>query len=170
MKFKNYILLLILMLFVVSVSSVTAADYNSGSDIYTCTMEVGTEEYNKHIGFHDYLQTFYSPEDTQIDKGVYVHAYYSGGEGYDDDMAPHTYKLVKAKFYYKNNENRVITKNITVKNTVNDHTFLHSEKINGYTPYKIDIFYTKMTKKEKLLIIQEYENELERYLLNLKVD
>ena len=46
------------MLFVVSVSSVTAIDYDSDSDIYTCTMEVSNEEEcNKHIGFHDYLKT-----------------------------------------------------------------------------------------------------------------
>lgn len=71
----------------------------------------------------------------QFDKGTGVTAWYVGS-GYNGDIEPHHTKLVKVKFFFKNNKGKVKTK--TVKGT-GGHIF--TKLIKGYTPYKATVWY-----------------------------
>ena len=74
--------------------------------------------------------------DMQFQKGTGVTAWYFGN-GLNEDIEPHHTKLVKAKFYFKNSKGTVKTK--TVKATGWGH--IRTNLINGYTPYKADVWY-----------------------------
>ena len=69
-----------------------------------------------------------------------------------DDFRPHTYVLRKMTVYYKNKKGKVITRTVKASN-ISGLMLLSTKKISGYTPYKAKITYTKMTKKEKKVIM-----------------
>lgn len=71
----------------------------------------------------------------QFDRGTGVTVWYVGS-GYDGDIEPHHTKLVKVKFYFKNDKGKVKTK--TVKGT-GGH--ISTKLIKGYTPYKATVWY-----------------------------
>lgn len=71
----------------------------------------------------------------QFDKGTGVTSWYIG-TGINGDIEPHHTKLVKAKFFFKNNKGKVKTK------TVNGNGgHIRTSLINGYTPYKATVWY-----------------------------
>ena len=71
----------------------------------------------------------------QFKKGTGVTSWFIGS-GYNGDLEPHHTKLIKAKFYFKNNKGNVKTK-IVNGNSAHISTSL----IKGYTPYKADVWY-----------------------------
>ena len=74
---------------------------------------------------------------SQFDKGTGVTAWYIGS-GVNGDIVPHHTKLVKVKFYFKNNKNPNKIKTKTVKG---DSGHIRTNLINGYTPYKALVYY-----------------------------
>ena len=137
MNKRKIIILLILAMAVIgfTMSSVSAA---------STTVKVGK---SKNLGYHDKLSSYYALKDGQDSKGVHLNLYYHTVDD-GDDMGGHTYRLTKAKFYYKNKNGKVITR-VSKSNGVRKYNHLYSKKIKGYTPYKIKVYYRKMTKNEK---------------------
>lgn len=72
----------------------------------------------------------------QFNKGTGVTAWYIGS-GYNGDIEPHHTKLIKAKFFFKNNKGKVKTK--TVNGNGGGH--ISTGLIKGYTPYKATVWY-----------------------------
>ena len=95
--------------------------------------------------------TFYQPKDAQYVKGVYAAIFYHDNKR-GDDFRPHTYVLRKMTVYYKNKKGKVITRTARASN-ISGLMLLSTKKINGYTPYKSTITYSKMTKKERKIIM-----------------
>ena len=141
MNRRKIIVLLVLLIAVVgfTMASVSAA---------TTTIKVGKY---KDVGFGDRISTFYQAQDMQYLKGVYAVIFYHS-KSLGDDFRPHTYVLSKIKVYYKNKKGKVITRTSTAKN-LSGFSLLSTKKINGYTPYKMDVTYRKMTKSEKKKIM-----------------
>ena len=54
--------------------------------------------------------------------------------------------------YYKNKKGKVITRTAKASN-ISGLMLLSTKKVNGYTPYKSVITYSRMTKKEKNIIM-----------------
>lgn len=75
---------------------------------------------------------------SQFDKGTGVTAWYIGS-GVNGDIVPHHTKLVKVKFYFKNNKN---AKKIKTKTVSGSSGHIRTNLINGYTPYKALVYYT----------------------------
>lgn len=71
----------------------------------------------------------------QFDKGTGVTCWYIG-TGINGDLEPHHTKLIKAKFYFKDKKGKIKTK--TVKG---GSGHIRTNLINGYTPYKADVWY-----------------------------
>ena len=71
----------------------------------------------------------------QFDKGTGVTSWYIGS-GNDGDIDPHHTKLVKVKFYFKNTKGKIKTKTVT-----GNGGHIRTNLINGYTPYKADVWY-----------------------------
>ncbi len=71
----------------------------------------------------------------QFDKGTGITSWYIGN-GLNGDIEPHHTKLVKVKFYFKNQKGKVKTK--TVKG---NSGHIRTNLINGYTPYKAIVWY-----------------------------
>ena len=92
----------------------------------TTTIKMGK---HKDVGSKDRILTFYQPKDAQNAKGVYA-----------------------ATVYYKNKKGKVITRTVKPSN-ISGLMLLSTPKLSGYTPYKSKITYTKMTKKEKNVIM-----------------
>lgn len=74
---------------------------------------------------------------SQFDKGTGVTAWYIGS-GVNGDIVPHHTKLIKAKFYFKNNKN---SKKIKTKTVSGSSGHIRTNLINGYTPYKALVYY-----------------------------
>ena len=110
------------------------------------TVKIGK---SKNVGHGDKINTFYQKADMQFNKGVYVELYHHSSKN-GDYLAPFTYRLTKVQFFYKNKKGKVITRTVKAKN-VHDYALISSKKIKGYTPYKADVYYRKMTEKEKKL-------------------
>lgn len=72
----------------------------------------------------------------QFDKGTGVTCWYLGN-GNNGDITPHYTKLVKAKFYFKDKKGKIKTKTVT-----GNGGHIRTNLINGYTPYKADVWYT----------------------------
>ena len=89
--------------------------------------------------------------DAQNAKGVYAAIFYHDKKK-GDDFRPHTYVFRKMTVYYKNKKGKVITRTVKPSN-ISGLMLLSTPKISGYTPYKSKITYTKMTKKEKNVIM-----------------
>lgn len=114
----------------------------------TANIKMGS---HKDVGSKDRILTFYQPKDAQYLKGVYAAIFYHDIRK-GDDFRPHTYVMRKMTVYYKNKKGKVITR--TAKpNGINGLTLLSTKVVKGYTPYKAKITYTKMTKKEKKIIM-----------------
>ena len=81
---------------------------------------------------------------------TYVNAQYDRGAYAEiDDRGlthPPVNKIVKAIFYHKNSNGQIIT-NTGTKDYYNN--IFKAPIISGYTPYKVDIYYTKMTQQER---------------------
>ncbi|SFL79603.1 hypothetical protein SAMN02910297_01777 [Methanobrevibacter olleyae] len=108
----------------------------------TVTVKMGKE---KHVGHGDYIGTFYQKHENQYLKGTYVYINFrSKNRG---DYLPHTYRLIKAKIYFKNKKGKVITRTLYYKTS--KMYMIYKKKIKGYKPYKAKITYRKMTKAEK---------------------
>jgi len=73
----------------------------------------------------------------QFDKGTGVTAWYIG-TGINGDLNPHHTKLVKVKFYFKNNKN---PKKIKTKTVSGNGGHNRTNLISGYTPYKATVSY-----------------------------
>ena len=114
----------------------------------TTTIKMGKY---KDVGSKDRILTFYQPKDAQNVKGVYAAIFYHDKKR-GDDFRPHTYVLRKMTVYYKNKNGKVITRTAKA-DTISGRMLLSTKKINGYTPYKTTITYSKMTKKEKKIIM-----------------
>lgn len=74
---------------------------------------------------------------SQFDKGTGVTAWYIGS-GVNSDIVPHHTKLVKVKFYFKNNKN---AKKIKTKTVTGNSGHIRTNLISGYTPYKALVYY-----------------------------
>lgn len=114
----------------------------------TATIKMGK---HKDIGSKDRILTFYQAKDAQNVKGVYAAIFYHDKKK-GDDFRPHTYVLRKMTVYYKNKKGKVITRTVKA-NTISGLSMLSTKKISGYTPYKAKITYSKMTKKERKIIM-----------------
>ena len=125
----------------------------------TTTIKMGKY---KDVGSKDRILTFYQPKDAQYVKGVYAAIFYHDNKR-GDDFRPHTYvlrkmtvyyknKKGKMTVYYKNKKGKVITRTARASN-ISGLMLLSTKKINGYTPYKSTITYSKMTKKERKIIM-----------------
>lgn len=114
----------------------------------TTTIKMGKY---KDVGSKDRILTFYQPKDAQNVKGVYAAIFFHDKKK-GDDFRPHTYVLRKMTVYYKNKKGKVITRTVKASN-ISGLMLLSTKKISGYTPYKAKITYTKMTKKEKKVIM-----------------
>lgn len=114
----------------------------------TTTIKMGKY---KDVGSKDRILTFYQPKDAQNVKGVYAAIFYHDKKK-GDDFRPHTYVMRKMTVYYKNKKGKVITRTVKSKN-ISDLMLLSTKKISGYTPYKATITYSKMTKKERKIIM-----------------
>ena len=110
----------------------------------TTTIKMGKY---KDVGSKDRILTFYQPKDAQNAKGVYAAIFYHDNKR-GDDFRPHTYVLRKMTVYYKNKKGKVIKR--TARSGL---MLLSTKKVNGYTPYKSVITYSRMTKKEKNIIM-----------------
>ena len=88
---------------------------------------------------------------TTIKMGKYAAIFYHDNKR-GDDFRPHTYVLRKMTVYYKNKKGKVITRTARASN-ISGLMLLSTKKINGYTPYKSTITYSKMTKKERKIIM-----------------
>lgn len=73
----------------------------------------------------------------QFDKGTGVTAWFIGN-GLNGDIEPHHTKLIKAKFYFKHKKTGKI-KTKTVKGNGGSH--IRTDLINGYKPYKAQVYY-----------------------------
>ena len=73
---------------------------------------------------------------SQFSKGTGVTSWFIG-TGINGDIEPHHTKLIKAKFYFKNNAGKVKTK--TVKGNGGSH--IRTGLISGYTPYQAVVWY-----------------------------
>ena len=136
MNKKKIIVLLILLIAVIGFTMGPAC-------AATTTIKVGKY---KDIGKGDRISTFYEPQDRQYLKGVYAVIFYHSKNG--DDFKPHTYVLSKIKVYYKNKKGKVITRSAVTK-TISGLSMLSTPKVNGYTPYKMDVNYNKMTSAQR---------------------
>lgn len=114
----------------------------------TTTIKMGKY---KDIGSKDRILTFYQPKDAQNVKGVYAAIFYHDNKK-GDDFRPHTYVLRKMTVYYKNKKGKVITRTAKAT-TISGLSMLSTKKISGYTPYKAKVTYSKMTKKERKIIM-----------------
>ena len=114
----------------------------------TTTIKMGK---HKDVGSKDRILTFYQPKDAQNAKGGYAAIFYHDKKK-GDDFRPHTYVFRKMTVYYKNKKGKVITRTVKPSN-ISGLMLLSTPKISGYTPYKSKITYTKMTKKEKRVIM-----------------
>ena len=74
---------------------------------------------------------------SQFDKGTGVTSWYIGS-GINGDMIPHHTKLVKVKFYFKNNKD---SKKIKTKTVKGSGSHIRTNLISGYTPYKATVSY-----------------------------
>lgn len=100
---------------------------------------------SKQVG-SDKIYAWYQKQDEQYDKGIWVTNQYEYKNNWD--FAPHTYRLTKAKFYYKNVKGKVITRTTTAKSVL-QYSELSGKQIKNYTPYKVIVYYRKMTAKEQ---------------------
>lgn len=114
----------------------------------TTTVKIGNY---KDVGNKDRILTFYQANDGQYLKGVYAAIFYHDKKK-GDDFRPHTYVLRKMTVYYKNKKGKVITRTAKAS-TISGLSLLSTKAIKGYTPYKAQITYSKMTKKEKKIIM-----------------
>lgn len=113
----------------------------------TTTISVGKY---KDVGKGDRISTFSVPKDAQYLKGVYAAIFYHSKKG--DDFRPHTYVLSKIKVYYKNKKGKIVTRTAAAKN-ISGFSLLSTKQVSGYTPYKMDVTYRKMTNAEKKKIM-----------------
>ncbi len=105
----------------------------------------------KDVGNKDRILTFYQPKDAQYLKGVYAVIFYHDKKR-GDDFRPHTYVLRKMTVYYKNKKGKVTTRTVKAT-TISGLSLLSTKVVKGYTPYKAKVTYSKMTKKEKKIIM-----------------
>ena len=82
----------------------------------------------------------YSNVEGQYDKGAYAEIFYR------DDYNPPVNKIVKTTFYYKNNKGKLVTR---TGSKYYYQSVFRAPLVKGYTPYKVDIYYTKMTQQER---------------------
>ena len=141
MNIRKILILLVLLIAVVGFTMGQAC-------AATTTIKIGNY---KDVGNKDRILTFYQAKDAQYLKGVYACIFYHDKKK-GDDFRPHTYVLRKMTVYYKNKKGKVTTRTVKA-NTISGLSLLSTKKISGYTPYKAQITYSKMTKKEKKTIM-----------------
>ena len=141
MNIRKILILLVLLIAVVGFTMGQAC-------AATTTIKIGNY---KDVGNKDRILTFYQAKDAQYLKGVYACIFYHDKKK-GDDFRPHTYVLRKMTVYYKNKKGKVITRTVKAS-TISGLSLLSTKKISGYTPYKAQITYSKMTKKEKKTIM-----------------
>ena len=141
MNIRKILILLVLLIAVVGFTMGQAC-------AATTTIKIGNY---KDVGNKDRILTFYQAKDAQYLKGVYACIFYHDKKK-GDDFRPHTYVLRKMTVYYKNKKGKVTTRTVKA-NTISGLSLLSTKKISGYTPYKAQITYSKMTKKEKNIIM-----------------
>ena len=105
----------------------------------------------KDVGNKDRISTFYQAKDMQYLKGAYAVIFYHDKKK-GDDFRPHTYGLRKIVVYYKNKKGKVITRTAKAT-TIGGLSLLSTKVVKGYTPYQVKVTYSKLTKKEKNIIL-----------------
>ena len=105
----------------------------------------------KDVGSKDRILTFYQAHDAQYLKGAYAVIFYHDNKK-GDDFRPHTYVLRKMTVYYKNKKGKVVTRTVKAS-SISGLSLLKTNVIKGYTPYKAVVTYSKMTQKEKKIIM-----------------
>ena len=141
MNMKKILVLLVLLVAVVGFTMGQAC-------AATATIKMGNY---KDVGNKDRILTFYQAKNAQYLKGAYAVIFYHDKRK-GDDFRPHTYVLRKMTVYYKNKKGKVITRTVKAS-TISGLSLLSTNTIKGYTAYKAKITYSKMTKKEKKIIM-----------------
>lgn len=95
--------------------------------------------YRKYIG-NDLFESWYATYYGSDGPGICVRV----TDRYSLDTIP-VHKIVKAKFYLKNNRGKVITRTVTDGNLI----IYSMDSVSGYTPYKVDVTYGKLTTFER---------------------
>ena len=88
----------------------------------------------------DPFTVHYSNVDGQYDRGAYAEIDERGLEN------PPVNKIVKTKFYFKNNKGKLVTR---TGSQYYYQSVFRAPLVKGYTPYKVDIYYTKLTQQER---------------------
>ena len=136
-------------IFILLVLSIAVIGFTMGQACAaTTTIKMGNF---KDVGNKDRILTFYQANDAQYLKGAYAVIFYHDKKN-GDDFRPHTYVLRKMTVYYKNKKGKVITRTVKA-NGLSGLSLLSTKPVNGFTPYKAKITYTKMTKREKNAIM-----------------
>ena len=141
MNMKKILVLLVLLVAVVGFTMGQAC-------AATATIKMGNY---KDVGNKDRILTFYQAKNAQYLKGAYAVIFYHDKRK-GDDFRPHTYVLRKMTVYYKNKKGKVTTRTVKVT-TISGLSLLSTSVIKGYTPYKAQVTYSKMTSKEKKIIM-----------------
>ena len=99
---------------------------------------------------NDVFEAWYQTYDAQHDKGIHIENYPKDAT----DMGDAPYNLMlDADIYFKDSQGNIWTE--TSESRWNN--YLYHELVPGYTPYKVDIYYRKMTQTERKWHEQGYE-------------
>ena len=115
-------------------------------DIIPLTNGIGNRVYKNNDMFQTWYQTYFG----QHDKGVHL-------ENFPQDMqdlgdAPYNLML-DATFYFKNNAGDIYTDSFESRYA----SHMYHSLVSGYTPYKVDVYYRKMSQYERNLYEQGYD-------------
>ena len=99
---------------------------------------------------NDIFEAWYQTYNAQHDKGIHIENYPNDATDMDD--APYNLML-DAEIYFKDSQGNIWTD--TSESRWNN--YLYHELVSGYTPYKVDIYYRKMTQNERKWHKQGYE-------------
>jgi len=120
--------------------------FNVNKPVYTLELKTqSTKNYYPDITYlkGDPFVSFYETSNyAQYDRGVYVELDTRGLS-----QPPH-YEIIKVTFYFKNNyDGSIYTK--TIDDVEWAGTFVQTNMINGYTPYKAIVYYSPLTDAER---------------------
>ncbi|RAP53396.1 MAG: hypothetical protein BZ138_01110 [Methanosphaera sp. rholeuAM270] len=110
----------------------------SVTPVHSVTMAIKQEFTVKYIN-GDPFCTLYETDYAQYDPGVYAEIDERGLS------APPVNKIIKAKFFFKNSRGNIITRTVYPRYK----TAVETSLISGYRPYKVDIYYCRMTETER---------------------
>lgn len=129
MNKRKLLILSVLAIFVVAMSLSAV----SASKTKTKTIKIRKQMQYKNLDKIDGISVVYQTYNAQYDSGLTVEGASYGGS----NLAQHT-KLIKAKAYYKKN-----SKTFKKVKKSKDGGYTVHFKLNGYTPYKVKVYYKK---------------------------